>query len=113
MLNYLFNHLHNDLSKVINNDNNLKSFEMGQIVIADMNELKIAIKTAILEVNKEVENEKAKKASEEKLYTVNEVRKRLGKAHITVKKLVKSGLIKTTKDGLISEAAINEYLQRS
>ncbi len=77
-------------------------------VIPDLNEIKNAVKMAILEI----EAEKEKKKEFEKLYSINEVRLRLGKAHNTIKKLVKAGYIKTTKDGLISEAAINEYLQK-
>ncbi len=77
-------------------------------VIPDLNEIKNAVKMAILEI--EAEKEKSKEF--EKLYTINEVRLRLGKAHNTIKKLVKTGYIKTTKDGLISEAALNEYLQK-
>jgi len=77
-------------------------------VIPDLQEIKNAVKMAILEI----EAEKEKKKEFEKLYSINEVRLRLGKAHNTIKKLVKAGYIKTTKDGLISEAAINEYLQK-
>lgn len=77
-------------------------------VIPDLQEIKNAVKMAILEI----EAEKEKKKEFEKLYSINEVRLRLGKAHSTIKKLVKAGYIKTTKDGLISEAAINEYLQK-
>jgi len=47
----------------------------------------------------------------EKCYTINAIAKRLGKNHSTIKKMVKSGLIKSTKSGLITEQAINEYLQ--
>ena len=46
-----------------------------------------------------------------KLYSVNQIARMLGKAHRTITKLVKSGIIKSTKDGLITEQAINEYLQ--
>jgi hypothetical protein len=86
---------------------------MAQMVITDLSELKSALKAAMIELNNEMANEKEKSAKVDNLYTINEVRKRLGKAHNTIKKLVKAGYIKTTKDGLISEAAINEYLQKS
>lgn len=82
---------------------------MAQLVFPDLAEIKIVVKAAILEM----EAEKEKRKTNDNLYTINEVRKRLGKAHNTIKKLVKAGYIKTTKDGLISEAAINEYLQKS
>lgn len=86
---------------------------MAQIVITDLTELKLALKAAMIELNKETEIENCKTGNHYKLYSINEVRKRLGKAHHTVKKLVIAGYIKTTKDGLISEASINEYLQKS
>jgi len=88
---------------------NLISILMAQLVFPDLAEIKIVVKAAILEL----EAEKAKSKESDKLYTINEVRKRLGKAHSTIKKLVAKGMIKTTIDGLISEAAINEYLQKS
>ena len=86
---------------------------MAQMVITDMADLKTALKAAMIELNEDLANEKKKAAQADNLYTINEVRKRLGKAHATIKKLIAKGLIKTTKDGLISEAAINEYLQKS
>lgn len=86
---------------------------MTQIILTDHSELKSALKAAMIELNEELATEKLKAAQVDKLYTINEVRKRLGKAHATIKKLVAKGLIKTTIDGLITEAAINEYLQKS
>jgi len=85
---------------------------MSQIIITELSELKKALKEVLIEVNLQLENERIKALNTDKLYTINEVRKRLGKAHNTIKKLVKAGYIKTTKDGLISEDAINEYLQK-
>ena len=84
-----------------------------QMVITDLPELKLALKAAMIELNEETANEKAKAATADRLYTVNEVRKRLGKAHATIKKLISKGMLKTTIDGLITEASINEYLQKS
>lgn len=86
---------------------------MAQTVIIDAVELKSVIKSAFNEWKEETDNTNKKAIENDRLYTINEVRKRLGKAHATIKKLVANGLIKTTKDGLISEAAINEYLQKS
>lgn len=86
---------------------------MAQMVITDMAELKTALKEAMIELNEETANEKKRASQVDRLYTVNEVRKRLGKAHSTIKKLIAKGLIRTTIDGLITEAAINEYLQKS
>lgn len=86
---------------------------MTQIILTDHTELKSALKAAMIELNEEIASEKQKVAQVDKLYTINEVRKRLGKAHATIKKLVAKGLIRTTVDGLISEQSINEYLQKS
>lgn len=85
---------------------------MEKTLITDVSELdsalKNAVKTAIREMNEEAAN-----ANNDRLYTINQVRKRLGKAHATVSKLISNGFIKTTKNGLISEAALNEFLQKA
>lgn len=83
------------------------------MVITDMAELKTALKAAMIELNEETARDKQTAAQADRLYTINEVRKRLGKAHNTIKKLIATGYIHTTANGLISEAAINEYLQKS
>ena len=103
--------LHKDIK--IKHFFNLIILNMTQMVITDMAELKTALKAVMIELNKETACENAKAGQADKLYTVNEVRKRLGKAHATIKKLVVKGFIKTTKDGLITEAALNEYLQKA
>ena len=86
---------------------------MAQMVITDMVELKTALKAVMIELNEETAIARANAANNDKLYTINEVRKRLGKAHATIKKLVDKGFIRATKDGQISEAALNEYLQKA
>lgn len=80
-----------------------------QIVLIEMADLHKAVKSAMIEFREEQQEQ----AKGEKLHTINQVSKRLGKAHQTIKKLVEKGLIKSTKDGLISEASISEYLQNS
>jgi hypothetical protein len=45
-----------------------------------------------------------------KLYSINGIAKLTGKSHRTIKKLVGQGVIKSTKNGLITEEAINDYL---
>lgn len=69
-------------------------------------ELKNIIRSTLVDF----ENEK-KQTSEIKLYSINQVAKKLGKAHATIKKMTYTGELKTTRGNLISEAAINEYLQ--
>jgi hypothetical protein len=78
---------------------------MSEIILTTRQELSNTIKAVLIEFDKE-------KASKEpgKLFTINQVAKTLGKAHATIKKLVEKGLIKSTKDGLIPEKAINDYL---
>lgn len=82
---------------------------MANLIITETTDLKNLIKTAI----REVEEEKTAQFNNQKLYTINQVGKRLGKAHATIKKLVKAGYIETTASGLISEEAINKYLKNN
>ncbi|MEI6060506.1 MAG: hypothetical protein WCR72_07335 [Bacteroidota bacterium] len=81
---------------------------MANLLITEPAELKSLIKSALQEYDLEKNRDKG-----ETLWTINQVAKRLGKAHATIKKLVLTGIIKTTIDGLITEAAINEYLKKS
>jgi len=75
------------------------------VIVTQEEDIKEILKAAIYEVEKE------KNANTpDKLYTINKIAKRLGRSHDTINKLVKRGVIKTTKDGLIPESAINEYL---
>ncbi len=82
---------------------------MAQLIVTERTELKSVFK----EVLAELREEDKKETLSEKLYTRNQVRKRLGKAWKTIDNLIKVGLLKSTASGLISEAAINEYLQKS
>lgn len=75
------------------------------IIVTQKKDIKEIIKTAIFEIEKEKEALRP-----DKLYTINQVAKRLGRAHDTINKLVKNGVIRSTKDGLITESAINDYL---
>ena len=50
------------------------------------------------------------KLNSDKVYTVNQIAKRTGKAHPTIKKLIANGQLRATKDGKITEKALNEYL---
>ncbi|MBL7105682.1 MAG: hypothetical protein ISS18_15255 [Bacteroidales bacterium] len=75
------------------------------IIVTEKENLKEILKAAIIEAEKEI-----KASKPDKLYTINQVAKRLSRAHETINKLVKNGVISTTKDGLITESAINDYL---
>lgn len=54
---------------------------------------------------------KKKKGVGEKLFSINKTAKLLGKSHTTIKKLAMKGIIRTTATGLISESAIEDYLE--
>lgn len=45
------------------------------------------------------------------LFTINQVAKKLGMSHSTVKKLVRSGALKATRNDRITEDAINDFLK--
>ncbi len=77
-----------------------------ELIITTPEKLKALIKEAIKETD-----EGKKKNEIPKLYSINQVAKRLGKAHATIQKLVKNDYLKTTKSGLITETSLNEYLQ--
>jgi len=81
---------------------------METMILTSAKDLKNLMKEAITEVK----SEEQKRLSGQKLFTINEVAKRLGKAHGTIKKLCKAGVIETTKSGLITEQAIENYLSR-
>ncbi len=57
------------------------------------------------------EHEAEKKANESmKLFTINQVALKLGKAHATVSKMLRDGVLKGTVDGLIPEVELKRYL---
>ncbi len=51
-----------------------------------------------------------KRKSEKKIYFINQVAKKLGKSHATIKKLCEKGFIKVTASGTITQEALDEYL---
>ena len=57
-----------------------------------------------------LEHEASKNNHDPKLFSINAVAKIIGRSHKTVTALVKSGTIKSTPDGLITETALNIYL---
>lgn len=70
------------------------------------------LKSIIRSTLVDFENEKNQNL-EIQLYTINQVAKKLGKAHSTIKKMIEKGVLKATKDNLLSESTINEYLQNT
>ncbi len=79
---------------------------MAEIILTTKHELAQTMKSVLAEYDKEKEAQLP-----ERLYTINHVAKLLGKAHATIKKLVASGVIRSTSNGLIPESAINEFLK--
>lgn len=80
---------------------------MNEIVLTTKAQLREELKSVL----REIELEKTANIPT-KVFTINSVAKALGLAHATVKKLVASGHIKSTKSGLITESAVNDYLNR-
>jgi len=78
---------------------------MSNIILTTKEELIETLKNVLIEFDKE----KSAKIPG-KVYTINQVAKMLGRSHATIKKLVLNGTIKTTKSGVITERALNEYL---
>ena len=78
---------------------------MENVIIMSENQFKNLVKQAVKEVA--AENEKGQVV----LYTINQVAKKLGRAHKTISKLVQMGVLKATPDNLIAEQSINDYLK--
>lgn len=81
------------------------------MVFIPVDELKWHIQDAIEELDSKKEAQLKEQKERETLYSINEVAKRLRRAHATIKRLVAQGVLRTTPDGLISEKAINDYLK--
>jgi IS30 family transposase len=77
-----------------------------EIAILKKEELKSIIKECL----SEHEAEAADKASEIKSYSINQTAKQLGRHFSTIKKLIKTGQLKSTSDNRITLAEINKYL---
>jgi hypothetical protein len=77
------------------------------VIVTSKGDIKEILKAAMFEIDKERESNRP-----DKLFSINQVAKRLGRAHETINKLCKNGIIRTTKDGLITESAINDYLNQ-
>jgi len=72
------------------------------------------IKKAFFEWYHEIEEQKSCLVSEEKTLSINQVAKRLGRAHNTIKDMIKADTLKTTSDGKrIKETSVNEYLRNN
>lgn len=81
---------------------------MANLIVIEKTELKEFLENTIEGIF-EARDRKSGLTRDE-TYTVNQVAKRLKMSHYTVKKLVMSGIIKSTKSGRITEQAVNDYL---
>lgn len=81
---------------------------MANLIVIEKTELKEFLENTIEGIF-EARDRKSGLTRDE-TYTVNQVAKRLKMSHNTVKKLVMSGIIKSTKSGRITEQAVNDYL---
>ncbi len=79
---------------------------MEEIILATKSELRKEIYSVLQKFDAE---KKAKQPP--KLYSIADIARLTGKTYPTIRRFVQKGLLKTTKSGLISEKALNEYLQ--
>lgn len=82
-----------------------------KMVVIPVDELKCHLREVLTEIESQKESLKKEQGERESLYSINQVAKRLKRAHRTIKNLIAQGLLRTTPDGLISEKAINDYLK--
>ena len=84
---------------------------MTNLVVIQEDQLERQIRKAVREEVKTSLSEHDRERNGDRLYTINQVAKRLFKSHSTIKKYCAQGFIQTTKSGLIPESAIEKYLQ--
>ena len=84
---------------------------MEYVATLTVDQLTKLIKANVKDTLQEHEQEKAGRELD-KLFTINQISKRLHKSHSTVTKLVRNGHLETTQDGKrISERMLNQYLK--
>ena len=79
-----------------------------------MSEIIITSEEKLVKVFRKVlkEHEAEKEAlTPVKVYTINGAARITRLSHATIKKLVRNGIIKTTRDGKITEPELNNYLK--
>jgi excisionase family DNA binding protein len=80
---------------------------MENLIVIPESRLKELLQEVLLE-----HDSKKKSTQPEKLYTINQVRKRLGLSFETVKRMVEQGILPTTSDGhRIPESSVENYLK--
>jgi len=82
---------------------------MESLIITEPDHLVEVIKKSLKAALEEHETEKKTKENR-KLLTINQVAKLTGKAHATISRMIRSGLLKATKDNRIPEVELQKYL---
>jgi hypothetical protein len=84
--------------------------EEGEIRSMDIKEIIVEIENVVKRCLTEHDG---KATAGHKLLTINKVAKRLSRGHTTIKKLIAHGVLKSTQDGKVTEAALAEYLNNT
>jgi len=85
---------------------------MSQVLIIDETRLESILDSVVERRLRAVLAEERIAKSSQKLYSINAVAKRLGKAHSTIKKYIHQGRIAIASNGQISEESINQFLNQ-
>ena len=84
--------------------------EPGKMYLIPSEECLREIRQAIADEFEKIKQE-ARHQQGEQLFYIAQVAKRLRKSHKTIKNLVLSGVIRSTKNGMIPESAVEEFLK--
>lgn len=82
---------------------------MTSVVVAETDQLAEIIKKSVRVALQEHDIEK-KNGENMRLFTVNQVARKLGKAHATISRMLRDGVLRATQDGLIPEVELQRYL---
>jgi hypothetical protein len=82
---------------------------MTNLIVTEPDHLVDLIKKTVRVALKEHEEEK-KIGENMRLLTVAQVSRRLHKAHLTVSRMIKKGVLHATKDGLVPEVELQKYI---
>lgn len=85
---------------------------METIAIISKEEIRTIIKETLKSSLIELDEEK-KILEDDRLFTINQVAKKLHRNHSTVKRLIKDGYIEPSLDGKITGAALRKFLNSS
>lgn len=83
---------------------------MRNLIITDSEQLVDIVHKTVKVALSEFESEKKAKENR-RLLTINQVAKLTGKAHLTISRMIRDGLLKATKDNRIPEVELQKYLE--